>query len=674
MRSTIILTSIVLAVTCHATELLDRNLAYMSPFVGFNEFSHDTRAIQAHHIRHAKRQMIDSTGLSDEHYPTFYGGDFSNSPFVWGGGVNFTHSVASGDPFDTSVLLWTRAVPLQDDTGSLPDQSVPVCVSWKIFDNSQLSGRPINSGEAFTSYDVDFTVKVEATKLKADTHYWYQFSDCSHPTTVSPVGATRTISNPNTPAHLVNGGKPLTLAVFSCSQFQNGWFNAYGVAAHNTSADIFVHLGDYIYEQPGNGARIGRVTLGRELATLADYRQRLNQYRTDTSLVAAHQAAPWITVWVCLGDGKITIHLLTSTSIADNAWKAGTADSNDTAVGCKFSPSGACFTDRKLAGVRAYHEWMPIRQVAVDDKLRIWRNFQIGKLLASIRDIASHGYQGLNLTVSFSGLDYARYSLDPDSALVINSLADFQNRSLMGAAQEQWFYHTLSQSKSRGAVWRVVGQQIVFTQLNESGFDVDAWDGYRANRARVLGHLYDNKISNTLILSGDSHANWVSDLARPNDTTTYVTLFVNSSSTSSGSTHSRFYNYNGPPSYDPVSGRGAIGVEFAGTAVTSGSPFGSAAASPTLADTRSQLYVSVNADLQWSEGYYRGFFTLKLDPNNAFASYYAMRNTSTANLDSFISANFTVKAGANKLTRPVAGGQVLAGALKSGIQTAGGSE
>lgn len=25
-----------------------------------------------------------------------------------------------------------------------------------------------------------------------------------------------------------------------------GWFNAYGVAAHNTSADIFVHLGDYV--------------------------------------------------------------------------------------------------------------------------------------------------------------------------------------------------------------------------------------------------------------------------------------------------------------------------------------------------------------------------------------------------------------------------------------------
>ena len=67
--------------------------------------------------------------------------------------------------------------------------------------------------------------------------------------------------------------------------------------------------------------------------------------------------------------------------VADQSWKAGTADSNDTTLGCSFSPSGACFTDRKLAGVRAYHEWIPIRQVDVNDKLRIWRNFQIGKLL-----------------------------------------------------------------------------------------------------------------------------------------------------------------------------------------------------------------------------------------------------------------------------------------------------
>ncbi|KAF8893591.1 PhoD-like phosphatase-domain-containing protein [Infundibulicybe gibba] len=596
-----------------ATVHLDRNLAYRSPF-----FSRDTRAIHKRYAQHARRQMAvtDATKFDDEHYPTFYGADFSNvKPFVWSGGVNFTHSVASGDPFDTSVLLWTRAVPVASN-GQLPDQSVPVCISFEIHTTPTLSGRPVDSGEAFTSYDVDFTLKVEAKNLKADTKYFYRFADCTNPKTVSPIGATRTISGPNTPANQVNGGKPLTFAVFSCSFFQNGWFNAYGVAAHNTSADIFIHLGDYYYEPSdgGKGASIGRQALGRETATIHDYRLRLNQYRTDQSLVTAHQNAPWITVWVS--------RLMDDHEVADQAWKAGTANSNDSASGCTFSPSGACFTDRKLAAVRAYHEWMPIRQVDVDDKLRIWRNFQVGKLL--------------DLTM----LDTRQYDRDVTDLYyntVINSIAAFDERSLMGAVQEKWLTDTLSESKSRGAVWRVIGQQIVFTQLNLGGFfDLDAWDGYRAHRSRVVNYLYDHDITNTVILSGDSHANWVSDLARANDT----------------------------KNYDPVTGKGAIGVEFAGTAVTSSSGF-SDGPGPAPADDASRQLVAINTDLQWSEMFYRGFFTFTADEKTLTATYYAMNTTNTPNLDFFKSAEFVVKAGDNRLSRPVAGGKIGAGALKS---------
>lgn len=78
------------------TQFLDKNLAYSSPFFGFPEvrplpsfvsnandvaskqFSRDTREIQARHIQHAKRQMESAVGFEDEHYPTFFGGDFSN--------------------------------------------------------------------------------------------------------------------------------------------------------------------------------------------------------------------------------------------------------------------------------------------------------------------------------------------------------------------------------------------------------------------------------------------------------------------------------------------------------------------------------------------------------------------------------------------------------------------
>jgi alkaline phosphatase D len=147
-----------------------------------------------------------------------------------------------GDPFDTSVLLWTRAVPVSPDNSSeLPDQSMPACVSFKIATSASLSGKPVDTGTAFTSYDVDWTAKLEAKGLKPDTKYFFQFADCANPFTVSPIGSTRTLASPDSefcyillfrltnlaihhsaPARQVNNGKPLTLAVFSCSQFQAG--------------------------------------------------------------------------------------------------------------------------------------------------------------------------------------------------------------------------------------------------------------------------------------------------------------------------------------------------------------------------------------------------------------------------------------------------------------------
>ncbi|KAF7294999.1 Alkaline phosphatase D [Mycena indigotica] len=622
-----------------ATALYDRNLAYWSPYADHPQLAVNTKALEAHHLKEFQRRQTTENKFDDNHYPTFYGAHFGTSPTVWSGGINFTHSVASGDPFDTSVLIWTRAFPL----GAGPDQSVPVCVSYDVFSSPGMQGKPVQSDQAFTSWDVDFTVKFEVKGLKPDTQYSYVFSDCTNPATTSPVGKTRTLPSPNTPANTVNGGKPLTLAVFSCSQFQTGWFNAYGVAAHNTSADIFVHLGDYIYESVGNGAAIGRAVLGRELATIHDYRQRYAQYRTDSSLLAAHLNAPWINVWVYYYQSNQVLKLkiasnsrmITSLQVADNTWKAGSTNSNDSSAGCAFSASGACFTDRKLAAVRAYHEWIPVRQVETTDLLRIWRNFQIGKLL--------------DLTM-LDTRQYDRDVTDVDYNHVIASLADIPDRSLMGAAQEKWFSDTLIESQNRGAIWRIVGQQIVFTQILLNGVfaDLDDWDGYRMNRQRILDHLHANKIRNTIILSGDSHANWVSDLAHPNDTTTY----------------------------DPVTGKGSIAVEFAGTAVTSPSPFGAGMFTNTTSHTTypksprrhaSPDQPDLCADRRPEPRHsFRGFFTLTIDTKQANATYYAMSNVGTPNLGSFVSATFTVNAGEDRLARPVAGGVVAAGVLKNG--------
>lgn len=61
----------------------------------------------------------------------------------------------------------------------------------------------------------------------------------------------------------------------------------------------------------------------------------------------------------------------------------------------------------------------------------------------------------------------------------ISEIADDPSRSLMGARQENWFYRSLSQSKERGATWRIIGNQIVFSRILQNdnwGLNGDAWD------------------------------------------------------------------------------------------------------------------------------------------------------------------------------------------------------
>lgn len=101
---------------------------------------------------------------------------YANSP--WDPSkLNFTHGIASGDPYDDSVILWTRAAPSSDNNESnvtvsgyvpLYDHSTeqyvsksnsPVCVNWKISPSNSFDDI-VDSGTVYTSSDIDYTVKV----------------------------------------------------------------------------------------------------------------------------------------------------------------------------------------------------------------------------------------------------------------------------------------------------------------------------------------------------------------------------------------------------------------------------------------------------------------------------------------------------------------------------------
>ncbi|KAF5649089.1 alkaline phosphatase [Fusarium tjaetaba] len=537
--------------------------------------------------------------------------------------LNFTHGVASGDPWPHSVILWTRIAPTNvssadtapiDGTEPLYSHETkkfieadpnPICLHWKVFPVGKTESKSVvSSGKAYTTADIDYTVKVEAKGLKPLTTYNYQFTVCNSKVS-SPLGRTKTAPRPDDDISEIN------LAVFSCSAYFPGYFNVYGNAARKDKHDWVVHLGDYIYEY-------GTYTLFKERGSipqhptysLYDYRARHGQHRTDPDLQLLAQNSAWITTW-------------DDHELADNAYRDGYVDFFDKPNTFKGEGPKVATDARKANAVRAYFEWMPIRQTDMDDGLRVWRSFQLGKLMDLVM-------LDTRLYDRSKGVDYVNEKY-------IEKISDDPSRTLMGGRQENWFYRSLSESNDRNATWRVIGNQIVFSHIKgDAAGGGDTWDGYIANRNRTLNHLYKNKIDNNIFLSGDSHMNWVSDLA-----------------------------WLGTKEYDPKTGKGAIGAEFAGTAASSWGTSGLKSIEPD-AGKLSRKAIAENKELFWQEGYYRGYFHLSVTPKNVSAQFFGSPSIATHNAWEIPLANFTVLAGDNHIHRPKGGVQAESGALKLG--------
>lgn len=530
--------------------------------------------------------------------------------------------VASGDPYDTSILLWTRAVPTND-----APEDVPVCLTYSVMDASTNS--TVSSGYALGSYEVDFTFKVEAKGLSASTEYTYQWANCANPDEHSPVGKTRTA-----PGKYATQVPTQSFAIYSCSNYPNGFFNSYGGPVYNEDAMYAVHVGDYIYESGSGGSAIGRTpSNGKELSTLRSYRDRYLQYRTDPDLYAAHQNLPWIVIW----DDHET---------ANNDWKGGSQDSNDSYAtgGCNYGgQNGICFTERAANAKRAYHEYLPIRQVDTTNEWRIWRDFRFGDL------------------VDIMALDTRKYDRDITdlsyNTEYVESLAVQLNstRSITGPEQESWLLQRLDESMARNTHWRMVLNQVIFGSVNYSStsadgsfqINTDSWDGYQRSRLNVMQHVYDNAINNTVIYTGDTHANWLLE----NNLDTVLKGTLASNTLKQRSVQQAEYV------------RGQL-VEYGGTAVSSsgwGSSFGN---EPNATAMGATGLVRDNGGLLWAEGYYRGYMSVEVSYDNITTSYYAYpTNQQQRNNTRLLSARFVQKPGTNSVERPI---KSVFGAVKEG--------
>ena len=431
--------------------------------------------------------------------------------------VRFDHGVASGDPGPDSVVLWTRVTPPEGFDGSLP-------VVVAIGASPNLADATIRT--LTTGPDRDYTVKLVAGDLQPGRDYYFRFGVSE---TVSPVGRTRTLPAGATPE--------VTLAVVSCQLYPGGLFNAYDAIAGLERLDAVVHLGDYIYEYGAEDDAYGMATGRRlnrlpdpphEIVSLADYRRRHAQYKTDPDLQAAHARAPFICVW---DDHEVT----------NDSWVSGAENHQPESEGD--------YAARKAAALRAYYEWMPIREAAPGTLSEaINRTFHFG-------DLASLMMVETRLTARTAPLSYGDLTMKPgpDGTPVPDVEAFIARRNdpareLLGDAQRTWLGQALAGSREAGRPWQILGNQVVMARVQGPDvttmlppaqiermmagltpeiraqveqviglfklgvpFNLDAWDGFPAARERLYQTFAEAGVQ-PLVLAGDSHAFWVNEL------------------------------------------------------------------------------------------------------------------------------------------------------------------
>jgi alkaline phosphatase D len=435
-------------------------------------------------------------------------------------GSLFSLGVASGDPDVRSVVLWTRLAPDPLHGGGLGSRSVQV--RWEVASEPGMA-HIVRSGSALAHPGNGHVAQVVAGVLAPDRWYYYRFKALGE---TSRIGRTRTF-----PAH---GAKVerMRCALVSCQNFTEGFFPAYGDIARQ-ELDFVLHVGDYIYEGGAVGAPLApdRNHIGAEIFSVADYRNRYALYRFGAQLQEANARFPFLTVW---DDHEV-----------DNNYAGRIAEE-----GAPFV--GADFLARRRNAYQVYSETMPLRPENRfnQNSMTLYRKLEFGQL-ADLFLLDTRQFRSDQPAQDGFG------STDPDSASPLLQAAfgevlfDAQGienpaATMMGAQQERWLWNGLKHGRAR---WSVIAQQVMLTQWNlirtaklsvqfnpaipanqkaailqalgavDNFYNVDAWDGYRAARQRLFDIIQTARPSNPVVLSGDIHAafgsNLLADFANP---------------------------------------------------------------------------------------------------------------------------------------------------------------
>lgn len=462
----------------------------------------------------------------------------------------FAHGVASGDPLNDRVIIWTRLTQANP-----PDSDI--AVSWFMATDPEMKNL-IAQGSQDASAAHDWTVKVDVTGLEPATTYYYRFEALG---AASITGRTRTAP--------VESVESLRLAVVACSSYWSSHWSGYGHIADRNDLDLVVHCGDYIYdfvdEDEEVRARLDRFDTNdvdyRDWTNLAECRRRYALYRSDPNLLRAHQQHPWSIVW----------------------------DNHDISTGygneLDAPDLGSEVTTTLEDVCRAFYEWTPTRPVLADgsgdfllvedgtypeppDVRLIYRKLPYGPL-AELFCVDTQLHLRDDVDTDASHLD--------------------AGNSVFSRPQYEWLTGNMLAAQQQGTTWKLVLNQTWVAPLTIPGvvpgfgetdpLGVSRWSDYPEERAAWFAYLRgDNaageRIHNTVVMSGDAHGNWGADLVEDNTVLTSYQSGPPIASTRNGSTAENIaagFHRATTANTALLNNRAAsVGVEFAPTSMGRG--------------------------------------------------------------------------------------------------------
>lgn len=428
------------------------------------------------------------------------------SPFARSAGIDypFTLGVASGDPLPDGFVIWTRLAPLFNAADGRGGLSRAVPVRWYVASDAAMT-RIVRKGEVLATDSLAHSVHVEVAGLEPGRPYWYRFESLG---AQSPTGQSRTL-----PAlHAMASAR---LGFASCSHWERGYFSAYRHLA-DEQPDLVFFLGDYIYDSSyaADSGKIIRPHGSGNALNLADYRNRYALYKTDPDLQALHAAAPSVATW---DDHEVQ---------------------NDYANQWSQNPnvSPASFLKQRAAAYQAFYEHMPLRASSLPrgPDMRIYRRMDYGRL-ARFHVLDGRQYRSEQPCIAANGSHQGH--------VAPNTCTDLRapDRTMLGWEQEAWLDRGFAESQAQ---WNIIAQDLLVAPLNQRdltqhkvGRWTDGWDGYMANRNRMLASIANRKPHNPVFWGGDIHSFWATDLHADSDnpdSPVVATEFVGTSVTSDG--------------------------------------------------------------------------------------------------------------------------------------------